>query len=288
MNERPLLLNLCAAIDATFEEVDAKKPFLLGAVPLTYGTLKDRMRRLQAFFEYFGLGAEDRVVIVSGDDSAVINLYFAIVRVAVIGNDETTRDEVSRLIAAAEPRMVFVDWAIMPIEAVKELVPETCHAVSIARIVPSGKRSLVSKLLGENTPDARFSAERNAFPALLDNVEPASFAFAARDAAVAHMLFTSGTTSRPKGVEITHGNLRAQLSTFLSVYGYESHPQWSPAAPYGRPDARAGGGFHLGGNRLPSRPVPNRGSTRVDDHCAPGADYAFHRGADDAIAHDAA
>ena len=223
MNERPLLLNLCAAIDATFEEVDAKKPFLLGAVPLTYGTLKDRMRRLQAFFEYFGLGAEDRVVIVSGDDSAVINLYFAIVRVAVIGNDETTRDEVSRLIAAAEPRMVFVDWAIMPIEAVKELVPETCHAVSIARIVPSGKRSLVSKLLGEKTPDARFSAERNAFPALLDNVEPASFAFAARDAAVAHMLFTSGTTSRPKGVEITHGNLRAQLSTFLSVYGYDAN-----------------------------------------------------------------
>ena len=102
MNERPLLLNLCAAIDATFEEVDAKKPFLLGAVPLTYVTLKDRMRRLQAFFEYFGLGAEDRVVIVSGDDSAVINLYFAIVRVAVIGNDETTRDEVSRLIAAAK------------------------------------------------------------------------------------------------------------------------------------------------------------------------------------------
>ena len=245
------------------------------------------MRRLQAFFEYFGLGAEDRVVIVSGDDSAVINLYFAIVRVAVIGNDETTRDEVSRLIAAAEPRMVFVDWAIMPIEAVKELVPETCHAVSIARIVPSGKRRLVSKLLGENTPDARFSAERNAFPALLDNVEPASFAFAARDAAVAHMLFTSGTSSRPKCVEITHGNLRAQLSRSMATMLTVASAMVSRCT-IRRPDARAGGGFHLGGNRLPSRPVPNRGSTRVDDHCAPGADYAFHRGADDAIAHDAA
>ena len=37
------------------------------------------------------------------------------------------------------------------------------------------------------------------------------------------MLFTSGTTSRPKGVEITHGNIRAQLSTFLSVYGYDAN-----------------------------------------------------------------
>ena len=127
----PLLENLARPSTPAFEAVDAKKPFLVGAVPLTYGTLKDRMARLQTLFNHYGLGAGDRIVIVSGDDSSVISLYFATVRaglVAVIGNGETTAVEVARLIAAAEPRMVFVDRAIMPIEAVVALLPENCHA----------------------------------------------------------------------------------------------------------------------------------------------------------------
>lgn len=226
MNERPLLESLSAAIDNRFEAVDAEEPFLVGAVPLTYGTLKDRMGRLQTLFNHYGLGAGDRIVVVSSDDSSVISLYFATVRaglVAVIGNGETTAVEVARLIAAAEPRMLFVDRAIMPIEAVVALLPENCHVISIDGTPSLRKRSLVSKLLGGNRLDTRLIVDRGAFPALLEDVEPSPLAPAPADATVAHMLFTSGTTSRPKGVEITHGNIIAQLSTFLSVYGYEAN-----------------------------------------------------------------
>jgi len=195
-------------------------------VPLTYGTLKDRMGRLQALFNRYGLGAEDRVVIVSGDDSSVICLYFAAVRaglVAVIGNCETTADELARLFVVAEPRMVFVDQKIMPIEAVVALLPKNCHAISIDGTASSRKPSLASKLLRRNRLDEPLNVDRRAFPALLEDVEPGSFGPAPADMTVAHMLFTSGTTSRPKGVEITHGNIRAQLSTFLSVYGYDAN-----------------------------------------------------------------
>jgi long-chain acyl-CoA synthetase len=226
VNERPLLESLSAAIDATFEAVDSKKTFLVGAVPLTYGTLKDRMGRLQTLFNYYGLGIGDRVVIVACDDSSVISIYFATVRaglVAVIGNGETTADEVARLIAAADPRMVFVDAAIMPLETVMALLPENCHAIAIDGTKSLRKRSLVSKLLRGNRLNDQLIVDREAFPALLEDVEPASFAPPPTDATVAHMLFTSGTTSRPKGVEITHGNIRAQLSTFLSVYGYDAN-----------------------------------------------------------------
>jgi long-chain acyl-CoA synthetase len=221
-----LLQNLSAAIDATFEAVDAKKPFLVGDVPLTYGALKDRMGRLQSLFNHYGLGTGDRIVVVSDDDTSVISLYFATARaglVAVIGNGETTADEIARLIAATEPRMVFVDRAIMPLAAVAALLPANCYAISIEGTAALRKRSLVAKLLRGNRHDAQLIVDRGAFPALLNDVEPASFAPAPADATVAHMLFTSGTTSRPKGVEITHGNIRAQLSTFLSVYGYDAN-----------------------------------------------------------------
>jgi long-chain acyl-CoA synthetase len=220
VNKRRSLESLGAAIDATLEAVDVKKNLLVDAAPLTYGVLKDRMARLQAVFDHHGLGVGDRIVIITRDDGSVISLYLATVRaglVAVIGNGETTADEVARLIAAAEPKMAFVDQAIMPIEAVTALLPENCHAISIDGAAPLPKRSLVSKLLRGNG-----FVFRRAFPALLEGFEPAPFAPPPKDATVAHMLFTSGTTSRPKGVEITHGNIRAQLSTFLSVYGYNA------------------------------------------------------------------
>ena len=219
MNEHHLSESLGAAIDAAFEAVDPNKTLLVGAASLTYGTLKDRMARLQTLFDRHGLGTGNRIVIVTGDDSSVISLYFAAVRaglVAVIGNGETAAAEVARLIAGADPRMVFVDQAIMSIGAVEALLPANCHTISIAG-TPLRKHSLVSKLLRGNG-----SADREAFPALLDDIEPAAFAPSPAAETVAHMLFTSGTTSRPKGVEITHGNIRAQLSTFLSVYGYDA------------------------------------------------------------------
>ena len=43
------------------------------------------------------------------------------------------------------------------------------------------------------------------------------------DARPAMILYTSGTTSRPKGVVITHGNLEAQMRTLVEAWG------WTPA-----------------------------------------------------------
>ena len=42
------------------------------------------------------------------------------------------------------------------------------------------------------------------------------------EATLAYILFTSGTTSRPKGVEITHRNLAAQMETFVRQYGLDA------------------------------------------------------------------
>jgi long-chain acyl-CoA synthetase len=225
VNEHPLLQSLSAAIDATFEAVDPQKLLLVGKVPLTYGTLRDRMARLHTLFSRHGLRRGDRIVIISGDDSAVISLYFAAVRagfVAVIGNGEITAKEVPQLIATAEPRIVFIDRAITPIEVALALLPENCHAISINGMASRRNRNLVFTLLHGKRPDDKLIVDRNAFPALLEDVEPSAFVPAPVDGTVAHMLFTSGTTSRPKGVEITHGNIRAQLATFLSVYGYDA------------------------------------------------------------------
>jgi len=39
----------------------------------------------------------------------------------------------------------------------------------------------------------------------------------------AMMIYTSGTTSRPKGVVTTHGNIKAQIETLVEAWGWESN-----------------------------------------------------------------
>ena len=50
--------------------------------------------------------------------------------------------------------------------------------------------------------------------------EPLSPPLPADPDAVALMLYTSGTTSRPKGALITHGNLTANIEALHSAWGW--------------------------------------------------------------------
>lgn len=224
MNEYFARQNLGEIIDSTFKAVDPQKLLLFGTAPLTYGVLRDRMSRLLTLFGRYGLSTGDRVAIVSEDDNAVTSLYFATVRaglVAVIGDAHTGAEELTRLVAATEPKIIFIDQVILPAGTVRALLPSDIAVIGIDGSGSRRGRGLLSKLL-DGGSNRHQSIDRGTFPALLENVEPSPFAAAPADTAVAHMLFTSGTTSRAKAVEITHGNICAQLATFLNVYGYDA------------------------------------------------------------------
>ena len=225
MNERVLPQSIAAGIDAAFAAADPRKVLVAGPTPLTYGALHDHMDRLNALFQRLALAPGDRVVIASGNDIAVIALYFAVVRaglVAVIGNGDTTAEEVIRLVDAADPRLAFVDRATISPEELLARMPAGGHAIAVAAPARHARPGLIAKLLRGREEAPAPVVDASAFPHMLDGLEPAAPAPAPDGNAVAHMLFTSGTTSRPKGVEITHANLLAQLSTFSRVYGYDA------------------------------------------------------------------
>jgi long-chain acyl-CoA synthetase len=225
VDESLLGKGLCQAIDASLAAANPEKPFLVGPAPLTYGTLRDRIDRLRTLFDRHGLCMGDRVVIVSGDDCAVISLYFATVRaglVAVIGNSEAPIAELARLVEAAAPMVIFADPSMIPPDEVRNKFAKGAQVIIIASAPKSLKASLFTKLRREPATKVEQATDRGSYPALLEHIEPTVSSPAVPDSAIAHMLFTSGTTSRPKGVELTHGNIRAQMMTYLSVYGYDS------------------------------------------------------------------
>ena len=200
---------LSAAIDHSLGSARPKKPLLVvGRDKLSYGATLDCMSRLYSFFEAANLKAGDRVVIVSEDDAAVLVLFLALLRAgltAVIGDKDIQRDEFWRLVDAADPRAVFLD---------APLVEAFGHQRG------SRTTSLIAIPIREE--DIGEGVEVLPLGALLKDQQTATPPPPVSDEAIGLILFTSGTTSRPKGVQLTHGNLHAQLQTFSSVYGFDA------------------------------------------------------------------
>ena len=62
---------------------------------------------------------------------------------------------------------------------------------------------------------------------------------AAQPGDVALLLHTSGTTSRPKAVPLSHGNLRASLTNLAGTYQLTGSDRWAPGGLGLQPEFQA-------------------------------------------------
>ncbi|HEY8192209.1 MAG TPA: AMP-binding protein, partial [Alphaproteobacteria bacterium] len=121
---------------------------------------------------------------------------------AVILSPEGSEEEQKKLIAAAKAKAFFMD---------EDFTRRLGQAATLS--ITPGADHKKPGLFGKKGGTA-------CFPQKLYDYEPAASLENIPLDTVAYILFTSGTTSRPKGVEITHGNLLAQMKTFVRHYGY--------------------------------------------------------------------
>jgi long-chain acyl-CoA synthetase len=188
-----------------------KALLVLDGATLTYGAALDRMARLYSFFAEAKLQPGDRVMIVSRDDAAVVVLFLAALRAgltAIVGDRDMPVDEFARLCEAADPHTVFLDELLA--EALRrEAVPVKAPLFAIP-----AEEVLIEVGAGRR-------AEALPLATLLEACEPRGAPPVMGDDGVGLIIFTSGTTSQPKGVQLTHGNLRAQHQTFSRVYGFD-------------------------------------------------------------------
>lgn len=200
---------------------------------LSYRALFDRVARLGTFFAEAGLEPGDRAVIASDQDLAVASLFLALLRhgiTAVLINPAARPAELEVQIEAADAKILFLDEAV-----IKRCGESIAQLPLVAVTEDKGESSFIDRLRSRRRSDRMGS--RPSFPQLLRAANPEKEP--APDVpldTVAYILFTSGTTSKPKGVEITHGNMFAQMNTFVRQYGFDKATRLVNLLPFHHTD----------------------------------------------------
>jgi acyl-CoA synthetase (AMP-forming)/AMP-acid ligase II len=161
-----------------------------GAAPLARGRLLQQIDATVGALRALGIKPNDRVAIVlpNGPEMAVVFLAVASGATAAPLNPAYREDEFDFYLSDLEAKLLIVQAGTeSPVRAVAQR-----RGVPIVEVVPAA-----------GGPAGSFSLTRNQRP-----IEAAAPSFAGPDD-VALVLHTSGTTSRPKQVPLTHRNLVA-------------------------------------------------------------------------------
>lgn len=166
----------------------------------TYAQLRDRAGRVSAALRELGIEKGDRVAILLSNRIEFVEIYLGVAAagaVVVPLNTRLTPLEHVLLMRDAEPKVLFVSPA----------------GAETARAAREGVRGLNAVILLDSDADAggyeNFLAHASGSPPVVE--------LGADEPAV--LLYTSGTTSGPKGAILTHGNVLANLRQYQAFVG---------------------------------------------------------------------
>ena len=162
-----------------YDEPDQPAPSL---GDLTYAQVGERARAMAAKHDRLGLEVGDRVAFVSHNSARLLTAFFGVCgygRVLVPINFRLSADEVAYIVEHSGARVLYVD-------------PELKEALA-------GVKAEHTFILGEDDD-------------LYGEGEPRPWEH--DENATATINYTSGTTARPKGVQITHRNIWTNAVTF--------------------------------------------------------------------------
>jgi len=210
--------NIAEALQRAEKKPNHRKPFIISGRTLTYGILVDRIRRLTQLYRDAGLACGDRVVIATHDDIEASVLFLSLLwnGITAVNTDPDTKPHrFSNIIRVSQPRGIILDAAL------KDLwKPDAVDFILEIKDEHREKGNLFNKLLRKKEGKEREDLPLDSYPAILRTLEPTDSPAVIDQDLDAYILFTSGTTSDPKGVRISHKNLFSHLHTLSRQFRY--------------------------------------------------------------------
>jgi fatty-acyl-CoA synthase len=157
----------------------------------SYAKMNDRVGRLAGFLESAGIGKDDRVGLIALNSTDILDVIFATWRVGAVHlalNFRLTAPELAFIVGDAAPKLIFVDTAFSGLK--DALAPQN----------PELQWVELDGLGGETPFEAAIAAAR-----------PVDRMVAQKASDQAMLMYSSGTTGRPKGVVITHAMVTAAV-----------------------------------------------------------------------------
>ena len=185
---------------------------------ITYGRLQEEIGKLHAIFQKNGVKKGDKVILSTNDDYHTALFFLAFLRygmVTIFIDPDVPARRAMAIIEKTGANIFVMDTDLFVTRGIDTNVVSFYLKIN-KEAQKKGmlfERLLKSKKAAVPTDDSIFPAILNTVvevPQTIENIE-------ADD--VAYILFTSGTTSDPRGVMISHGNLFAHLHTLKKVYG---------------------------------------------------------------------
>jgi fatty-acyl-CoA synthase len=180
----------------------------------TYAELHERVSRLAQALHARGVGTGDRIAVLALNGMEAWESYLAGVRLGAIVvpvNFRLVADEVAYVLADSGATALVVDAALAGVGAkAREQAPDVATVL----------------VIGDDYEAALAAASDAPLDVAVDEDEPA------------FIMYTSGTTGRPKGAVLTHRNL------LMHVFSQVTHLGWHPEDRVAAPGAPL---FHIAG-----------------------------------------
>lgn len=201
--------------DALFISADKK---------YSYSLLSEDIRKTSTLLKSKNVQAGDSVLLITSHVYHAPQLFLSSLFNgvnSVILDPEIKPDFLDAVIGQTRPKLIFCDPEKFPGESIE--------GVPIVRLRKDQQRK--GTLLGKLFSASDSKKADTTLQALLENLEPAEPQLPEKDG-FAYILYTSGTTSSPKGVQITRKNLLAHLTTLSHYFGYSPEDKVLNILPY--------------------------------------------------------
>lgn len=189
-------LSLPEVLEYSSHEFPEKEALYDGYNRVTYGELKNNVEYMASALSQLGIEKGDRVIVCLPNWNEFVTLYFAIARLGAILIPCNTRYRITELeyiVENSQAKAVFLMEGFNHIDVFKPYVngakkAHMLESIFTVRFKQEGYYSFNELIkLGQKTPAPKVV------------IDPAEDVFA--------ILYTSGTTGRPKGTMLTHKNV---------------------------------------------------------------------------------